>query len=268
MELSPFFFGLYKLVKYLLYPLTWLFLLLAASAVLMRAPMSSRRLTWSFRLTLAALVLILFFSNKLVATKFVANVEAAYGAHAEPLSPSYDAIVVLGAGAAPQGSLRPSDELSSISLVRALCGIDLYRQRMASRLLFAGGDASIFGHGVEESAVMKRLAVRLGVPEEAVLIENHSRTTYENAVGTRQMLGEASIVLVTSAVHVPRAAGLFRKQGMRVTPYPCGYQAQNLPGDEKWDLFDFLPNVHALTQNTETLSEIIGIVLYKATGKI
>lgn len=269
MELSPFFFGLYKLTKYLLYPLTWLCLFLLGSIALSRAPVSSGRLRWIRGLVLASLLIVLVFSNKVVANLLVANLEATYPAYTAPPSQPFDAIVVLGAGAAPQGTLRPSDELSSISMVRTLCGVDLFRQGFAPRLLFAGGDASIFGYGPEESMVMKQLALRLGVPEQAVLIENHSRNTYENAVGTRKILGDASVLLVTSAVHIPRATGLFRRQGMRVTPYPCGYQAQDRPGfDRQWDLFDFLPNVHALTQNTETLSEILGIVLYKATGKI
>jgi uncharacterized SAM-binding protein YcdF (DUF218 family) len=269
MEMSPFFFGVYKLIKYLLYPLTWVCLLLIALFLIARAPIEPRRLGLIKGLVLASLLTILVFSSKVVATLLVANVEAASPAFTAALDKQFDAIVVLGAGAAPQGTLRPADELSSITMVRALCGVDLFQKGVASRLVFTGGDGSIFGHGVEESVVMKRLAVRLGVPEEAVLIENHSRTTYENAVGTRRILGEASIVLVTSAVHVPRAAGLFRKQGMQVTSYPCGYQAQDHPSlSWEWDLFDFLPDVHALTQNTETLSEIIGIVLYKATGKI
>lgn len=269
MELSPFFFGLYKLTKYLLYPLTWLCLLLLAALLVTRLPVAPRRLALIRGLTVGALAVLLLFSNKVLANILVANLEAAYPAFAQPLSKPFDAIVVLGAGAASQGSLRPADELSSISLVRTLCGIDLYRQGFAPRLLFAGGDASIFGRGTEESVVMKSLALRLGVPEPAVMVENRSRNTYENAVETRKILGEASVLLVTSAVHIPRATGLFRKQGMQVTPYPCGYQSRDLPGlDMEYDLFDLLPNVHALTQTTETLSEIIGIVLYKATGKI
>lgn len=116
---------------------------------------------------------------------------------------------------------------------------------------------------------MKGLAVRLGVPEQAVLTEQHSRNTYENAIGAKRLLGEASILLVTSASHIPRAVGVFRSQGMKVTPYPCGYRARNILGTElDWNPFDLLPDAKALFITTETISEIVGAAVYKLAGKI
>jgi uncharacterized SAM-binding protein YcdF (DUF218 family) len=182
---------------------------------------------------------------------------------------SFDAIVVLGAGVAPHGTLRPSDELSDSSLERTVCGIELFKQGVAPRLLFTGGDAAIFGSLPEESLIMKGLAVRLGVPEQAVLTEHRSRNTYENAVGTRRVLGEASILLVTSASHIPRATGMFRSQGLKVSPYPCGYRARNLLGTGlDWSPFDLIPDAKALSITTETISEIVGAAVYRIAGKI
>jgi uncharacterized SAM-binding protein YcdF (DUF218 family) len=60
---------------------------------------------------------------------------------------------------------------------------------------------------------MKRWALRLGVPESVIQVEESSRTTYENAVQTRAVLGPGHILLVTAAYHLPRAVGLFEKQG-------------------------------------------------------
>ncbi|MEW6543786.1 MAG: YdcF family protein [Nitrospirota bacterium] len=194
-------------------------------------------------------------------------------AQAPPFDPGtgkhFDVIVALGGGAETRGSLRPSDEPSISSIRRTLCATTLFTQGLAPKVLFAGGDASIIGEGAEEAVVMKDLAVRLGVPEQAILVETRSRNTYENAAQARLALGDASVLLVTSASHMPRALGLFRKQGLDTTSYPCGYYMQNRPEDA-WDadLFDFLPSVEALYLNTLALIEVAGILVYSLTGKL
>jgi uncharacterized SAM-binding protein YcdF (DUF218 family) len=182
-----------------------------------------------------------------------------------------DAIVVLGGGIMGQGTLRPTTELSADSRHRMICGADLYRQGRAPTLLITGGDTSIFGSGPREAAAMKEWAIRLGVPTEAVLTEDRSRTTYENAVLSKRVLGNRlSILLVTSANHIPRATALFAKQGFRVTPYPCGYQARNRPSDN-WNntnLFDMLPDVAAMKETTVVVEEATGAAVYWLAGKL
>ena len=115
---------------------------------------------------------------------------------------------------------------------------------MPPALVLTGGDGRVFGTGPTEAVEMKRWAVRLGVPESAIIIDTEARNTYENATGTKRLLGPASILLVSSASHLPRAVPVFTKQGFRVTPAPCDYVSQNLPR-ESWDdidPFDVLPN--------------------------
>ena len=116
---------------------------------------------------------------------------------------------------------------------------------------------------------MRRLALRFGVPDQAIVIEDRSRTTYENAVETKRLLGNASILLVTSALHMPRALSLARKQGLDATPAPCGYVATNVPS-QAWhgNPLDLIPEVHALSSNTEALAELAGILVYRVTGKL
>lgn len=123
--------------------------------------------------------------------------------------------------------------------------------------------------GPIESTEMKRLALRLGVPEAAMITEDRARNTYENAVETKRLLGEAWILLVTSASHVPRALALFRKQGLTVTPFPCGYLVRDRPW-QGWDgnPFDLIPEAEALGETTIALTEIVGTIIYRATGKI
>ena len=270
MEITPFFFGLYKFVKYGLYPLTWVVLLLSAAAVLALFPFSPKRLRWVRLLIMSSLLLLVTLSSPLVATQLIGSLEAW---HRPPqLTPSdrFDAIVVLGGGVDEKGSLRPTTEPTSSSRNRTTCGVDLYQKGYAPTLVLTGGDASVFGTGSKEAVEMKRWAVRLGVPESATMVDTEARNTYENATGTKRLFGPASILLVSSASHLPWAVPVFIKQGFRVTPAPCGYVSRDLPR-ESWDdmdPFDFLPNDTALHDTREGLAEVAGMVIYWLTGKL
>lgn len=117
---------------------------------------------------------------------------------------------------------------------------------------------------------MKRWAQRLGVPDRAIVTEENSRTTFENASETKRLLGPASILLVSSASHLPRAVTSFGKQGFRVTPVPCDFQMQNRP-EESWrrlDPFDFLPNDRAIQYTTGAVTEWAGMVIYWIADKL
>lgn len=269
MELSPFFFGLYKLAKFAVYPFTWLCALLGVLTLLLVFPVSPRRLRWIRILAASAFCLALFLGNEIVAETLVGLLEQQAPPFDSSSTKQFDAIVVLGGGAASKGTLRPSDELTDLSLKRTICGVDLFAQGFAPRLVLSGGDATIFGSGPKEAIEMKRLAQRLGVPDEAILIEDQARTTYENAVATKRLIGPASILLVTSASHIPRALGLFRQQGLDATSSPCGYTSTNRPG-ESWqgNPFDLLPNVVALKKNTTVIVELVGMLVYWVTGKL
>jgi uncharacterized SAM-binding protein YcdF (DUF218 family) len=271
MELTPFFFGLYKFVKYGFYPLTWVMLLLSAAAVLALFPFSPKRLRRVRLLVMSSLLLLVTVSSPLIATQLIGLLESRYHPPQLTTSDRFDAIVVLGKGIDVKGSLRPTTEPSSHSRHRTTCGVDLYQQGYAPTLVLTGGDARFFfGTGPQEAVEMKRWAVRLGVPEFATQVDTEARNTYENATGTKRLLGPASILLVSSASHLPRAVPVFTKQGFRVTPAPCDYLSQNLPG-VTWDdidPFDFLPDDIALQQTREAVTEVAGVVIYWLAGKI
>ena len=167
MELTPFFFGLYKFVKYGLYPLTWVMLLLSVATVLALFPFSPTRLRWVRLLLLSSLLLLVTLSSPLVATPLIGSLESWYHPPQLTSSDRFDAIVVLGGGIDEKGSLRPTTEPSPYSRNRTTCGVDLYQQGYAPTLVLTGGDARVFGTGPQEAVEMKRWAVRLGVPESA-----------------------------------------------------------------------------------------------------
>ena len=121
-----------------------------------------------------------------------------------------DAIVVLGAAAYDS---RPSPVFEE----RIRHGIDLYRRGHAPFLLFTGGYG---GRGARfaESEVGRDYAVREGVPAEAILIETLSRTTRDNLVQGRALLGARGknrVIVVSDPLHMARALRLCRRLGLQ-----------------------------------------------------
>ena len=152
MELTPFFFGLYKFVKYGLYPLTWVVLLLSAAAVLALFPFSPKRLRWVRLLVMSSLLLLVTLSSPLIATPLIGSLESWYQPPQLTPSDRFDAIVVLGKGIDVKGSLRPTTEPSSHSRNRTTCGVDLYQQGYAPTLVADGRRCQIcLRHGPPRS---------------------------------------------------------------------------------------------------------------------
>jgi uncharacterized SAM-binding protein YcdF (DUF218 family) len=269
MELSPFWFGLYKLVKFAVYPYTWLVVLAGVVTVLVFLPSSAARRRWLRTLTVSALSILWLLGTPFTSTIAAGFLESRSQPFDRAATKRYDAVVVLGAGALGKGSLRPADQLTGLSMQRTLCGADLYADGRASRLLLSGGDAKIFGEGPKEAVEMKRFAIRVGVPESAILLDDRARTTYESAVGVKRALGSGSVLLVTSASHMPRASALFRKQGFEVTPAPCNYTVRDWP--DFWsdlDPFDFIPRIDGFYESSAILTEVAGSIAYWAAGKL
>ncbi len=123
-----------------------------------------------------------------------------------------EAIVVLGAGILPDGTLTGG------SFRRAIDGILLVHKGLAPRVLFLGAGHSPAG---SEADVRTRLARDLAVPADRILIASEALTTREEAVRTRELLqplGIRRILLVTSSHHLERARHLFERVGFEVLP--------------------------------------------------
>ena len=270
MELPFILFTGYKILKYLLYPVSWIVgpVVLATGIALL--PFSPRRFRSIRLLLLFSTISTLLLATPIPGRTLLAVLEGWYPPFQPSVTTKFDAVVVLAGGIYPQGSLRPQHDLSEESRHRTACGADLFNHGLAPKLILVGGDASVFGHGPSEAGEMKRFANRLGVPDAAILTEERSRNTYENAVNLKQLWRNGSILLVTSAYHLPRAVALFAKQGFRVTPVPCGYETKDRPGDglDQINITDFLPSYHALEITTHAIDELAGIVVYWMTGSL
>lgn len=134
------------------------------------------------------------------------------------------ALVVLGAAVAPDG--RPSPALARrIALAARLW------HGGAARLVVASGGAG--AHGPSEARAIREALVAAGLPAEAVIEEDRSRSTWENAlfsIAILRRLGLGRAILVTDRFHLPRALLSFRGLGMPAE----GAGARFAPGTPPW----------------------------------
>ncbi|WP_375769409.1 YdcF family protein [Archangium gephyra] len=133
-----------------------------------------------------------------------------------------DILVVLGARVLPGG------EPSSALRARIEKAVELYHQGLAPRLLFSGG---VGLHPPSEARVMRDLAVRLGVPPEACLLEEQSHSTEQNARFSSDLLrslGARRVVVVSDPYHLLRARQYFRLHGFEVATSPALLTERNM----------------------------------------
>jgi uncharacterized SAM-binding protein YcdF (DUF218 family) len=135
-------------------------------------------------------------------------------------------------------------------------------------VLVSGGNVPFLGgRGVmPESRAASRILQEWGVPANAILVEDASLNTRENAAYSYRLLnsmGIRHILLVTSAFHLPRAAAAFRKVGFQVTPLPADFRT----GEGEADLpLRWLPDADSLKQTQVALKEWLGILVYRLRG--
>ena len=167
---------------------------------------------------------------------------------------SAQAIVVLGA------DIRTGDgpdRLGLLTLDNVVMAADAYHQL---RLPVAVSGGQLFHWDMSVAALMKTALVqRFAVP--VAWTEDKSRTTYENAVYTAQLLRQADIktvVVVAQAIDLPRAVRSFERAGLRALAWPIPVDALQANSAS-----DFLPSVAALNKSFYALHELIGGLYYR-----
>lgn len=187
--------------------------------------------------------------------------------------PQVEAIVVLGGGTKPALPPRPGVDVAEAG-DRILYGAQLYRAGKAPWLVLSGGRASWMGGGRSEAADMAEMAIALGVPASAILQDTDSLNTYHNAVNVQRILAEKGlqhILLVTSAMHMPRALLIFQRQGLDPIAAPTDFLYTDADRvlwrtEPQALLLNCLPDAEALARTTRALKEYVGIAVYRGLG--
>jgi uncharacterized SAM-binding protein YcdF (DUF218 family) len=207
-------------------------------------------------------VVILWVSATNVFSSFILNsLERDYPAVAIDRQPNVDAIVVLGGFTGGAGSGSGVVEIND-AVDRLFHGMRLYRAGKAPRVMLLGGAAR--GH-LPEAQVMAELLAEFGVSREAMILEDKSRNTRENAMNAlviMQKKGINKILLVTSAYHMRRAQAVFEKLGLEVVPAATDYQVQ----EPDPSILDWVPDTEALMMTTLGIKEYLGWWVYRFRG--
>lgn len=178
-------------------------------------------------------------------------------------SPTADAIVVLGGNTANGRAnwFLPYDKDTAV--VRIDTAAQLYLAGRAPKVLLSGG--ALEGD-VSEARGMAHAIRQQGVPESALILENASRTTYENAALTEDALksrGIDKVLLVTSALHMPRAMAAFSKQGVEAIAAPAPPQIV-APADGS--LSRWMPDQRTFDASRSIIKEYAGLFVYWLRG--
>ena len=178
-----------------------------------------------------------------------------------------DGIVVLGASIEADLSAAHGTAVVRSAPDRIIAGAALAHRYPNARIVFSGGSANLISNDAREADFAGAIFESLGVAKSRLIMERRSRNTLENAEFSKALVapkhGERWL-LVTSAFHMPRSVGLFRKAGFAVEPYPVDWR---VGGPD--DLFSFTNiAVDGLGRTDIAVREWMGLIAYRATGKI
>ncbi len=136
-----------------------------------------------------------------------------------------------------------------------------------ARVLISGGIGTVLLQGEGDAATAVRFFMAFGISRDRLIIENESRNTAENAAFSKQLANPQpgqNWLLITSAFHMPRSIGLFRKVGFPVVAWPVDYRTT---GAEGLGIFRDNP-IDALDTTTTAVREWIGLTGYWLSGRI
>ena len=204
-------------------------------------------------------------ATPLVATGLAYPLERRFPAVLADQAPQADAIVLLGgalSGARPPE--RPSFDLGA-GADRVWHAAALFKAGRASVVLVSGGNQPGADGMQVEAEAMRSMLLTLGVPPAAIRLEGVSRNTAENAqqsLGLIRAAGAKRVLLVTSAMHMPRALRTFEAAlgGSGVAVLPASTDVEALP-NSLHPLGRWLPDADSLGMSTAALKEYLGLAV-------
>ncbi|KAA9345910.1 YdcF family protein [Adhaeribacter soli] len=251
------FFLLSKILDFLLQPIIWIILVLAAG-LLTRNPVRKKRLL------VIGFCLLLFFSNPFI----INETWLAWEKPPVPVKevPIYDAAIVL-TGITLQDKSPHDRVYFEKGADRILHALMLYRKGRFGKIIISGGSGSIRQQQASEADELRNVLLQAGVPDSSIIVENKSRNTRENALFTAEILKTKpelqKLLLITSAFHMRRAAGCFEKAGLQPDLFPADYYSTDRLYTPDYLI---LPSEIALADWKRLIREMTGFVTYKLLG--
>ena len=248
-----------KVIAFFLHPFVWMVMLLIAAWI----TRNQKRKNIFLRLTL---FIFIFFSNGFI----LKNTWQYYQSPHHEMKPGekYNAGILLGGFVSyDEKNQRPYFNNSSDRFIQAA---RLYKQGHISKIIMTGGNA-LFIKDTEynEAEFVVKNLVEMGIPPSDILAEKKAKNTIQNSSFARKMLDSAHIsgpyVLITSAIHMPRAVKIFSQTGMSVRPYPCDYEFSESDTGVSWS--NIVPSSTHFDRWNILLREFVGTIRLRFTWR-
>jgi len=213
----------------------------------------------SVRTGIFSIILLIILSLPIVSNHLIQFIERGYFIKQFDQVQHADAIVVLS------GMVRTINTNNKLSYEwtdasdRIFAGIELIKRNKSSKLVLTQGILP-WALGEPEGSFLKKVAIDQGVDAEKILLTSKVENTEQEAIETAELLAKSkpSIILVTSAFHMPRAETIFQAAGMSVEPFAVDFRKDA----RATTVIDFLPSAEALKDTSLVVREIIGRIFY------
>ncbi len=184
----------------------------------------------------------------------------------QPAPVAINAGMVYSCGIVPGGFASPDADENGYfngTADRFIQALKLYRQQKITHILISGGNGKVNEKNFREGAWVKGELITMGVPDSAIIVEDRSNNTADNALYAKQLLDSLQLkppyLLITSAHHIPRASLLFNHAGVKTLPFPCNYFA----GRGSFNYASLLPHPGTMLGWNPYLKETFGYHWYK-----
>ncbi|WP_158856811.1 YdcF family protein [Lunatibacter salilacus] len=255
------FFYVSQLFSFLATPLTLILILLISGFL-------ARGIKWKKRLSGIGILMLLLFTNNALSTIVINNWEPTF--KVIKTLPEYEIGIVL-TGVTNINKTADDRTFFDRGADRATHAVQLYKEGKLKRILITGGQGFQPRNDQKEAILLANFMITAGVLESDLIIEDKAKNTRENALFTKRTLEERGqsldqrFLLITSAFHMKRAEGCFRKIGLQVDTFPVDYYGNDNPINIR-SLIQPSPN--ALVLWNKLSKEWIGLLAYRIAGYI
>ena len=213
----------------------------------------------SKKISFFGLLFLIFCSLPIISNKLIFFLEKDYSRKEISNVSKADAIVVLsGMVSTIKTNGKISYEFNN-AVDRILSGIDLFKEDKASFLILTNGKMP-WSIGIPEGEYLKDFSIKYGIPEKKILLTDNVQNTDQEAKDVAKLLNtnKATIILVTSAFHMPRAKKVFEAANIKVIPFAVDFKTLI----KKITIIDFIPSANSLKDTSHFFREMIGRLYY------
>jgi uncharacterized SAM-binding protein YcdF (DUF218 family) len=221
------------------------------------------RTAWT--LVVGSLLLLAVFGFSPVGNALILTLEQRFPPWDASRGPPHG-VVILGGAITPDVADARNAAAVNEAGERLIAIVELARRYPEARIIFSGGPGGLIRDIVPEADVALVLLEKLGIPRARIETESRSRNTVENAIFSKEIAAPKPgdrWLLLTSAHHMPRAIGVFRKAGFAVEAYPVDWRTRGEVDTTRW----FMTVADGLKRTDTAMHEWVGLVVYRLTGK-